>query len=692
MRPFRFLAVALLLLSSIAAFAIENPYTWKMSLKEKSAKPGDVIHVKATATIEPTWHIYSTKDYGEDGPLPTSFKVGPSPLFQLDGKVKQPPPKTKHDESFNITAEYYEGSATFIVPVKVGASAQPGKQKVKVSVNAMACDDHQCMPPKETTAEFDVTILKGISDVVPAPTDSPSPGTPVPSAVQPSASPSNGAATNGSAVSAAPANAAGAAPAGSVTVAAQAADSSIEGAKAKGFWWFMGFAFTMGLVALLTPCVFPMVPLTVSFFTKRAAASHRSGLIDAGLYGLGIVLTFTLLGFLVSVAFGATSLANFAASASVNFVYAFVFLVLALNLFGVYEFRIPTGLVNRLNMQAGAGSKRTGILLMGLVFTITSFTCTVPFVGSVMVAAARGEFLWPLAGMVAYSAAFALPFVLLAMFPHALKKMPKSGDWMTTVKVVMGFLELAAVIKFLSNADIQWNLQLLTRDVFLSSWIAISAVLAVYLLGLVRFHHDPADVRIGTGRLLLAISFITIALFFYSGINGVPLGTVDAYLPLREYGIEERLNTTPITKDQALVPEARASRGRPAASSLVWMDDYRSALAKAEQEHKNVFIDFTGFTCTNCRWMESNVFTRPIVDSLLSKYVLVRLYTDGNGAQYTENQQLEERQFGTVALPFYAVVNHKGETVSVFAKGMTRDIAEFTTFLQAGIGPMVAGL
>lgn len=677
--------VALLVLASAASAQIENPTSWDAKLKQKSAKQGDIVTANVTATIKNGWHIYSTKNYGDDGPLPTTIEITPAKFFSISGSIKAPKPKSKVDEAFQITAEYYEKKVTFAVPVRISAKAPLGKQTLTVTVNAMACDDKMCMPPKSAKFDLPIEIQAGTgqSDVVPPVTPPSTPAAPPAATPAPTSTPT-----------------AQAAPAPSQAAAAPAApevshSGGIANIKEKGLLWFIGFAMTMGFLALLTPCVFPMIPLTVSFFTKHAAKNHKRGISDAMLYGGGIVSTFTAVGFVFAMLFGATSLSGLATNPVVNIIFGLIFLLLALNLFGVFELTMPSGLVNKLNARSGLGRGRSSILIMGLTFTLTSFTCTVPFIGTVMVAAARGEYIWPLVGMLAFSSAFALPFVLLAMFPHAIKKMPRGGDWMNGVKIVMGFLELAAVIKFLSNADIIWDWEVLTRDVFLSTWIAIAVVLSLYLLGIVKFQHDASDVRVGTGRLLLSIFFITAALFFYTGINGVPLGTIDAYLPPREYGIKERLNTMPIPKEETSneVPASRSEARRQAHNSdLEWLDDYNAALALAKKTNKNVFIDFTGFTCTNCRWMESNVFPKPSIDSLLHQFVLVRLYTDGDGANFQANQKMEESRFGTVALPLYAIMSADDKPVAVFDKGMTRDVGEFQGFLQSGLAAMIAAI
>jgi len=670
----RFLLFSLVWLFAASTFAqTEQPYSWSVAPKEKDIHAGDLIHIIATATIKDLWHIYSTKSYGDDGPLPTQFTVEEGKYFTISGAVTYPKPLTKKDEAFDITSEYFEHNATFTVPVRISAATPVGKQTIKLKITAMACNDRMCMPPKSNEFDIPVTIEAALGNAAPAGKNE---------SVTPVPSPSN------SAQSPSVTSASGHTAEGNSTQTSSVQQSgSVDNLQSKGLLWFIGFAFSMGLLSLLTPCVFPMIPLTVSFFTKRGTIHRGEAIREASLYGAGIIGTYTAAGFLFAIIFGASSLANLATNPVVNLVFGSIFLLLALNLFGVYEIAIPARMLNSINALSSNGTSVGALMLMGLTFTFTSFTCTVPFVGTVMVAAAHGQFLWPFLGMLSYSTAFALPFILLALFPHALHRMPRSGEWMHRVKVVMGFLELAAVIKFLSNTDLIWQWKILTRDVFLSSWMAISLILVAYLLGIFRMKGETEESHIGPGRLLLSVFFLIVTLFFYTGINGIPLGTIDAYLPPREYGTEERMSVTPISAETNALQQEKSEKRQELRlkSEYVWLDNYQKALALAREQKKNIFIDFTGYTCTNCRWMESNVFPKPVVDSLLRQFVLVRLYTDGEGEAYQQNQTMEETRFGTIALPLYAIMSADDKTVAVFSQGLTRNVDEFASFLMSGL-------
>ena len=377
---------------------------------------------------------------------------------------------------------------------------------------------------------------------------------------------------------------------------------------------------------------------------------------SAALYGFGIVLTFTGLGSVLAAVAGAGGLNRFAASPWVNLAITAMFLVFALNLFGLYEIQLPVGLMSKLHAASrkrGAGSA-AGTLLMALTFTVTSLTCTAAFLGTLLVVAAQGEWQRPIAGLLAYSATFALPFVALAAAPQLVSQLPRSGPWLARVKVVMGFLEIAAAMKFLSNADLVWSWGIFTRATVLVLWVITAVALAVYVSGLaVR----PAARRSGVGRFASALAALGVAAWLATGLTGRRLGELEAFLP----------------------PEL----GHTASGELTWIvNDLDAAIAQARASKRLVFIDFTGYTCTNCRWMEANMFPRPEVRTALDGFVRARLYTDGQGELYERQQRYQEEQFKTVALPLYAIIDPDRHPIATFA-GLTRDPAEFLKFLAA---------
>jgi len=420
-----------------------------------------------------------------------------------------------------------------------------------------------------------------------------------------------------------------------------------------GFLWL---AASTGLISLLTPCVFPMVPVTIAYFSGE----HRraDGARTAILFGLGIISTFTILGLVLAALFGASGLNRFAADPRVNLALAVLFLVFAANLFGWFELNVPWRLLtaaDRLTRNAGQGSS-LGALIMGATFTLTSVTCTAPFVGTLLVLAATGSWMAPVVGMIVYSTAFALPFVLLAFVPRVVANLPRAGDWMRTLRVLIGLLEVAAAVKFISNADLVLHWGIFTREVVLVIWTGLALAGGAYLA---LRKAGTVDRRFAPARLASVMVATLIAIWLASGITGRTLPQVEAFLPPR-------------------APIALGSSG----NSPQWvLNDYAGAIDAARINGKLVFIDFTGYTCTNCRWMEANIFNRPDVGAQLNQFVLARLYTDGDGPIYEQQQAFQEKTFGTVALPLYAVVDKDGKIRGTFT-GLTRDPAEFVAFLQ----------
>lgn len=429
----------------------------------------------------------------------------------------------------------------------------------------------------------------------------------------------------------------------------------------------------MGAISLLTPCVFPMIPITVSYFTDHGARERGGAIVNAIVFGLGIVLTFTALGMAMALLFGAGSVNRFAANPWINLLLTAIFLGFAFSLFGAFELRLPSGLVNKLSnaSRQKRGGRFAGTLLMGLVFTLTSFTCTAPFIGTMLVLAAAGSWQWPLAGMLAYATVFALPFFVLALVPQLLSQMPKSGGWLNSVKVVMGFLEAAAAMKFLANADLIWHWGIFTRSVVLAVWVAIGLMTVMYLLGKFQMPHDTPLATVSAGRMVLAIAFLACTVWLGTGLLGRSLGSVEAFLP-----------QTVDAASPAALASARAPNPAGNAGQLTWiLNNFPAALAQAKLQNKPVFVNFTGYTCTNCRWMEANMFPKPRVKAKLAQFVRAELYTDGQGKIYTAQQNLENNRFGTVALPLYAIISPSGKTVATFL-GLTHNPAEFLAFLD----------
>jgi len=432
-------------------------------------------------------------------------------------------------------------------------------------------------------------------------------------------------------------------------------------ARGRGLLTFLLAAFLAGGAALLTPCVFPMVPITVSFFTKQAGDNPRKRVGLAAAYGGGIVVMYSGLGLLLAITLGASSAQRLAANPFLNLAFAGLLIAFALSLFGTFELQLPSGLVNLTSRQGDAGGY-LGAMFMGLTLTLAAFTCTVQFVGGVLVWAANGERLWPLLGMLAFSTAFALPFFLLALFPQYLASLPKSGGWLESTKVVLGWIEVGAAFKFISNADLVWAVAGPSRErLVLAGWVICALLATLYLWRYLPQGHGPVPDRLGHGRRWTGLMFLLLAGYFAWGLTGARLGArLEALLPPGDYS------------RNPLLP-----RG-----TLVWYEDLDEARAAAQEAGRNVVLDFTGVTCTNCRWMEQNIFTAPQVAVALGGLTLARLYTD-TGHRAAEYQELQTAQYQTASLPFYAIESPDGQTIATF-DGLTRDAEAFAAFLAQG--------
>ncbi len=640
-----------------------------VSPQQVTVQPGQTAVVRLTMHLQKGWHAYGiiprTDEWGI-GPQATEVRLHSSVLEQV-GKLKASPPKQMFDKGFQIDVDYYEDTAAFWISVKPKAGVKPGSYSSALLVYYQICDSARCLPPTEDTVRFTVHIQPGPNPETVA-NEQADTATSMPSPVEEKA-----------AQRVAQSDTAAVQP-GGVTPKRQQPKpvlteslQQIEEKKREGIWAFLLFAMGAGAFALLTPCVFPMIPITVSFFTKRAEQYPGRAVRDAVVYTLGIVLTFTAIGFIISLLFGATGIQEFATDPWVNLAIAAIFIIFALNLFGAFEIRMPAFVLQALNRTEQQQGGILGVLLMGLVFSITSFTCTIPFVGSALIAAASGEWFYPIIGMAGFSFVFAIPFFLLALFPNFLHRLPRAGGWMNNVKVVMGFLELAAALKFISNADLVFAWGIMPREFFLSIWSAIGLLIALYILGFFRLAHDAPVEHVGSMRVLLATFFGSIALYLFSGAFGASLGELDAYVPPPEY-------------HQLISGVSAAAIGNPGSGANAveeWLDSYEEALAIAQREQKPIFIDFTGFTCTNCRWMERNMFPLPEVKALMDRMVKVRLFTDRRGEPYESNKKFQQERFGSIELPLYVVLTPNGETIATEA--FTRDKEEFVAFLKKAL-------
>jgi len=635
----------LLITMAIGAPCQERPAQWSATAPRKAIRPGEKFSVKLSAKISSGWHMYSiTQPSG--GPTTTVITVPKTQPFRLDGQIGGPTPLTAYDANFEMNTETYEDHPEFTVPVSVFPNAPAGDQKLAIDVRFQVCNDTTCMPAATEHLKVSVSI-EAIQTAATLPSKSLEREGPM----VPSAPPAN---TYSS----------------SATVEKDSKEISVAGLSAprQSMGSFLWLAVMMGGLSLLTPCVFPMIPMTVSYFVNHSGTSRRSAVNTALLYGVGIILTFTALGLLLAILFGAGGVNKLAANPWVNLLITAIFLGFAFSLFGAYFIQVPPALTNRLDSltRSKEGSRVVGALLMGSTFTLTSFTCTAPFVGTLLVMATQGNWRWPLAGMLAFSTVFAVPFFFLALAPQVLSQLPKSGGWMISVKVVVGFVEVAAAMKFLSNADLVWRWGIFTRQVVLATWVGIGILTILYILGYLRMAHEEARGSVGVGRLIVAMVVLAATIWLVPGLFGRQLGGLEAFLP-PEMG----------SSSSSAIEGPRSNSD----AEVHWMiNDYEGALVEAKRENMPVFIDFTGYTCTNCRWMEANMFSKPEVSRELRRYICVRLYTDGDGEIFQHQQSLQQEKFGTVALPFYAILSADGSVSDTFP-GLTKSASEFLTFL-----------
>ncbi len=631
----RSLAVGFLAAASLVA-TVEDPVQWTLSLDSKSAPPGSHVLARLSATVGPGWHVYSLTT--PPGPIPTTARILDNPAV-AGFKVYQPKPVRGPDPSFGVT-ETFANDVTLLLDVELKKDAPPGPAELTAQVRYQCCNDKQCLPPKRKQAAATIAI----DPSAPAAAISiPAGYTEVP--VKP---------------------AAGATSASTSTTPAPITSPSPQSGD---FGLFLLTAFGAGLAAIFTPCVFPMIPFTVSYFLNRHTGNRRDGILQALVFCVGVIVFFTGLGFLVKSIAGPIGVVKLGNSPWVNSAIGLVFVIFGLSLLGAYELALPSGLLTRLN-KASDGGGYFGTLIMGLTFTLTSFACIGPIVGPLLVASVQTSGIQPVVGMASFATGLAAPFFLLALFPSFLQKLPKSGGWLMRVKVVLGFIVLAVSLKYLSTADQIWQTDLISRELFIAAWVVLFALPGLYLLGYLRLEGINSEDHLGVGRMLVGTLFLIFSISLLPGLFGATLGNLEAVIPVQAKNV--------------------AFGGRSAPDSPVWLkNQYREALAKARQENKLVFINFTGNACTNCHWMKANMFPRPEIAPLLKDFVLVDLYTDGEDPASEENAKMEIQRFNSVSIPFYAIIDPDEKVIATFPEA-TRHADEFAAFLKSGVNNKIA--
>ena len=664
--------VLVMLVATVCAMAqMADPvhFTSKLVMLE-----GDEAQIEFSARIDQGWHVYST-GLGNDGPISATFNAtkmdGVKTVGGLTHKGKE---ISQFDNMFGMKLRYFEGSVTFIQKIKF--------TKPEYSINCYleygACNDETCMPP--TSVDF---IKSGKAPAVaketaPAPTEKEAEtvksdqekeitqeDTLTAPVLEASASSPDSTATPASLWS----------PVISELKAYEAAptDSSLL------YIFLAGFAG--GFLALLTPCVWPIIPMTVSFFLKRNKERSKA-IREAVTYGISIVVIYVVLGLVVTLLFGASALNALSTNAVFNIFFCLLLVVFAASFFGAFEITLPSSWSNKIDAKSENTSGMLSIFLMAFTLTLVSFSCTGPIIGFLLVAVStQGSILAPTIGMLGFAIALAIPFTLFAMFPSLLKSAPKSGGWMNVVKVVLGFIELAFALKFLSVADLAYGWHILDRETFLSLWIVIFGLLGIYLLGWLKFPHDDEGNRTNVPQFFLAMISLAFAIYMIPGLWGAPLKAISAFAP--------PMNTQDFNLYKASV-EAK-------------YHDYEAGMAAAKAEGKPVMIDFTGFGCVNCRKMEAAVWTDPkVADMLNGKYVLISLYVDdktplAEPMTVTENGQqrtlrtvgdkwsyLQRVKFGANTQPFYVLIDNDGKPLAG-SRSYDEDINAYIDYLQMGI-------
>ena len=695
------LTLAVWLLLPLIAFPQirKDPTSWSVSSPKKSAKVGDVVEMRIQATIADGWHMYSNDLDPNIGPVPTTLKFSGSDAFRLVGKPVPVGVKETFEEVWGAKVRQFDNKAVFIQKIKL--------LKPNVSFSGTAeyqvCStkDGVCLPPAEV--EFSTEVKATAMVTAPAATTTVVASTPktISTVTRPTTE-TVGVATTSALASTnvtEEAKQSGTAPSEAVTNSEGVLDESAT-ASGGSLWGFMLAAFLSGLVALLTPCVFPIIPATVSFFTNQ-----QGGLWKALLYGVFIVGIYVLIGTVVS-RFNGPAFANFVSTHWLpNILFFAIFFIFGLSFLGLFEIVLPNSLINKADARSEQGGI-LGIFFMAFTLVLVSFSCTGPIVGSLLVASAGGEVVKPILGMAAFSMAFAIPFTLFAAFPQWLKNLPRSGGWLNSVKVVLGFLELALALKFLSVADQVYHWNLLDREVFLSMWIVIFALIGFYFLGKLRLPHDSETKFISVQKLLLAIATFSFVVYMIPGLWGAPLKALSGYLPpetSQDFNLHNQSVagngqsvSNPITEPVKYADLFHFPRG------FQGFFDYKQALAYSKKVNKPVFIDFTGFGCVNCREMEARVWSNPAVMSRLqTDFVMVALYVDDKtelpeAEWYTstydqkvkktigaQNADLQITRFNANAQPHYCLVNSEGKLL-VPPKNYDRNATNFVTFLDSG--------
>jgi len=652
------------LIVSFLAFAvyaqIQEPVKFKTELKNVSATEVEIVF---TASIEQGWHVYST-DLGDGGPISATFNTDKLTGAQLDGKLRPVGKEiASFDKLFEMDVRYFEHTAQFVQKLKLTG----GDYQVTGYLEYGACNDENCLPPTQVEFSFSGKAEGNSASVQ---TETPA---------------------EKADMAAAPAVIGSADGPTSVVVSDNDLWSPVidelnalgETTSQEDMSWLYIFitGFVGGLLALFTPCVWPIIPMTVSFFLKRSK-DKKKGIRDAWTYGASIVVIYVTLGLAITAIFGANALNALSTNAIFNIFFCLMLVVFAASFFGAFEITLPSKWSNAVDSKAEATTGLLSIFLMAFTLSLVSFSCTGPIIGFLLVqVSTTGNVIAPAVGMLGFAIALALPFTLFALFPSWLKSMPKSGGWMNVIKVTLGFLELAFALKFLSVADLAYGWRILDRETFLALWIVLFALLGFYLLGKIKFPHDDDDTKVSVPRFFLALASLAFAVYMVPGLWGAPLKAVSAFAPPMQ------------TQDFNLYNNEVHAK----------FDDYDAGMKYAREHGKPVMLDFTGYGCVNCRKMELAVWTdMKVADLINNDYVLITLYVDNktrlpepvkvmeNGTERTLRtvgdkwSYLQRVKFGANAQPFYVLIDNEGKPLNK-SYSYDEDIDKYVDFLQTGL-------
>lgn len=658
--------VTMILLFSSSMFGqMYNPVKWSTSVEQISDKE---YVIKAQAVIQSGWHLYG-QYIEEGGPSRTAFTFKNAKNFELIGKTTEEKGHEVVDKIFDMKIKYFEGKALFTQKIKFTSG---DISNIAGEVEFMVCDDSNCLPPtseelifkiptqkKATAADAETSIAKEDSVIATEKT---------------------------------------------IAKAAEKTIKKIENAQKKkdsrGLLAIFILAFLSGFAALLTPCVFPMIPMTVSYFTKQSK-TKAAGIRNAIIYGFSIVIIYVLLGSIVTAIFGADSLNALSTNVWFNLIFFILLVVFACSFLGAFEIMLPSALANKVDSQADRGGF-IGIFFMALALAIVSFSCTGPIVGTLLVEAASKGGIAPIVGMLGFSIAIALPFSLFAAFPGWLNALPKSGGWLNTVKVVLGFLELALAFKFLSNADLVLQLHWLERETFLAIWIAVFGMLAFYLFGKITLPHDSPLNHISVGRLGFGLLVLSFTIYLIPGLWGAPLKLISGFPPPMQYS--ESPNGLGVSSNSELKITGSLPEGAEhGPQNIITFHDYDKGMEYAKKQGKPVLLDFTGYACVNCRKMEELVWSdAKVLNTLNNEVVLISLYVDDKkelpeSEQYVSEttgkkiktignkwSDLQIKTYKANAQPFYVLVDHKSANL-MEPSAYNPNIEEYYNWLQSGI-------